>query len=587
MIGIAEYRMVIGQYTGKPSKKKSVQHQYFNSFKKKKSENEKKYKEYLTNIFLLFSGFIIVPVLFISSTIFLINSINSPQECDIVLPLKIIKILLLISGIEWNPGPSAVCEYCGQEFKRLFNLQRHIERWHHTIINVICRFCQQGFDTEEQWSLHMKKEHKPRTRRWRVSNEAFKKNIIELTMIYSENILEKALGDEVEASVTQQLMYYRRLYGTIRFQFNFAALMKREGLEGVIWDTWYFQSSVQNIISGELGLTEKIKNEFANLKHRIFDYDVNHEGSGWTFVTAEAFTIKIVKIASKTMGKHIPFRPRNNKGNVLKGVLAHTINVRNKDDKCVLYNIILSKFSSQVTGDLTNPRNLKRFLKLINDKDVEYPVIEKDFDILEMNNKLLNISINVWKYYSSKHIEPYFISRNKSKGHTDCNMILIHSKQSLDESTVQHLIHVKDLAALFRESSGNSQLRKKLFCPACMLYKSASHDKMLKHYKQCRNPNFFKEYYAPAKGIYLPDGNIIPPPNSYRTSTPVLRGFFDFETLHHPKIKEECNICYTRLQKLSCMNEMEIYCTHKNKKTNIHIFRTSSNMFFFDSCEPK
>ena len=134
----------------------------------------------------------------------------------------------------------------------------------------------------------------------------------------------------------------------------------------------------------------------------------------------------------------------------------------------------------------------------------------------------------------------------------------------------QHLVHVKDLEALFRESSGSDLLRKKHFCPVCKLYRTATNKKMLKHYKQCRNPNYFKKLYAPSENVDLPDGNLIKPPNSYKTSVPVLRGFFDFETLHRKKTNEKCEICIKKLKNLGCVKEIMIYCEHKNKNQTIN-----------------
>ncbi len=459
---------------------------------------------------------------------------------------------------------TSVCEYCGEKFKRIFNLQRHVQRWHIKVINILCCFCQEPFDNIEQWQNHMNIQHKPRTKRWKLTSSAFSKKVVELTMIYNETMIEKALGDNMEISVTSQLLYYLRLHGSIRFQFNFAALMKKDD----IMDTWFFQSNVQNVLSGEYELRQKITDEFSRLRQKVIDFDMNHEGSGWSFVTAEGFTIRIVKISSKTMGRFIPFKPRNENNNILRSAIRQTINVKNYDDKCVLYNIVLAKFSSEIKGDLTNPSNLEKYIKFINQKDVEYPVMEKDIHFLEMNNRsTLNIAINIWKFYSTNHIEPFFISKNISRGHTDCNMIMIQSKQGSDDSITNHLIYIKDLNALFRETgTTNQQRKKKYFCPVCKCFKTTSHKNMSAHFKQCRNPNFFNKYYAPARAMYLPEGNIIPPPNSYRTSSPVLRGFFDFETLHKKNQKVMCEICYQRLKKLGCMKKITMYCKHQKKK---------------------
>ena len=97
----------------------------------------------------------------------------------------------------------------------------------------------------------------------------------------------------------------------------------------------------------------------------------------------------------------------------MKTFQNQTINVKNiEDNKFVIYNIILSKFGQYITRDPSNPRNLEYFMKYINDENVEYPVREADLKILEdINKENLNIAINVCMFYSTNHIEPYYISK--------------------------------------------------------------------------------------------------------------------------------------------------------------------------------
>ena len=142
--------------------------------------------------------------------------------------------------------------------------------------------------------------------------------------------------------------------------------------------------------------------------------------------------ISITKMSSKTMGSYIEFSPRNTTGNLLKAFRKYTINVRNTDDqKCSIYCIILSKFGKEIQGDLTLPTHLKPFMDFVDDTDVEYPVSEKDLLCLERNNsRSLNIAINVWRYVSSERIDPYYISKVRTKGKTECNMLLIEEAKA-------------------------------------------------------------------------------------------------------------------------------------------------------------
>ena len=81
----------------------------------------------------------------------------------------------------------------------------------------------------------MNSTHKPRTSRWQVSNQAFDGKIKELTLFYKpdkQRSLEKALENQIEAQVKNQIIYYRRFHGTIRYQLSIVVMMAREGEEG-------------------------------------------------------------------------------------------------------------------------------------------------------------------------------------------------------------------------------------------------------------------------------------------------------------------------------------------------------------------
>ena len=271
------------------------------------------------------------------------------------------------------------------------------------------------------------------------------------------------------------------------------------------------------------------------------------------------------------MGSYIPFRPKNMRGNLKRNVQSNMINVKNEDDKCVIWNIILSVFGHKIKKDKTNPKHLRKYLPLINDEEVEYPITEKDLRILEENNKELNISINVWKYISSTHIEPYYISRLSRRGITRCDMMLIQSKPTETDEEKQHLVHIKDMRSLFRGvKANNSQDVKHFYCPSCKHFKTQSSQRMIQHHKQCQDPNYFKKILPPSNSSFLPDGNVIKPPNSYRAESPILRGFFDFETLQKVKDPDQCEQCYETLTKLGCrVSSIDIACKHKNRTQTI------------------
>ena len=108
---------------------------------------------------------------------------------------------------------AAVCKYCSKKFKHILNLWRHVERWQIKVTNICCRFCNLPLDNIEQIISHTRRDGSSQVM-------LLIKIFLELTMIYNETMLEEALGDKMESSVTRQLLYYLRLHGTIQFQFN-------------------------------------------------------------------------------------------------------------------------------------------------------------------------------------------------------------------------------------------------------------------------------------------------------------------------------------------------------------------------------
>jgi hypothetical protein len=137
----------------------------------------------------------------------------------------------------------------------------------------------------------------------------------------------------------------------------------------------------------------------------------------------------------------------------------------------------------------------------------------------------------------------------------------------IEDDGNSHLIHIDSKADLFRANIGNAQQRPMtFFCPCCHLFRTDSNDKLIKHYKQCRQPQYFNKTFVPSTKQFLPGGNIIPPPSSYQSSAPHLRGFFDFETLHKSPNEESCKRCSAVLRKVGSTIDGELVCIHTNKK---------------------
>ena len=560
MIGLDAYRLVIGAWLFKTQKKQKLRN----------TSLDAEPRSSLNIYFLMILRLLILGILSaaVSNTI-RVNSRMIREEENSLMPPQSLQTQLIVGNVELHPGPANnLCDFCGARFTRNANLKRHVDTRHLNNVNIRCRICNANFVQLNQWKTHMNDTHKPQNDNWIKIKEAFDGKVLEIAHIYGDKNLEEALGNDMLESVLEQLRYYLRLHGQIRYNFNFGALMRRQGIGETIEETFYFTSPAKSVIFGELSLAKDVDEDFKVLRERVLDLNVDFEGSGWSFLNAEIMTITITKLKTHGMGSHVIFRPRNEKGNMIKAILNNTINVKNQDDKCALYNIVLSKFFDEIQGEPSEPASLEKFLSRIDTYGVDFPVTEADLSILEQNNKdSLNIAIHVWRYVNYDHVEPFYISRNKKKSHTNCDMLLVEGTTLSGERT-QHLIHIKDRAALFRRSLGNSQQRKmRFFCSSCQLFRSDSFDRMEKHHKMCRDPGYVKSYYPPEKNGYTPyDGNVLRPPNSYRTSLPVLRGIFDFETAHVQEPEETCLQCTKIMEKLTSEDIPSFLCPHTNKR---------------------
>ena len=122
--------------------------------------------------------------------------------------------------------------------------------------------------------------------------------------------------------------------------------------------------------------------------------------------------------------------------------------------------MIRSAFYGVMLGILILQKNIQEELrKLIKDLLVilimmEFPVKEKDFDKIEVQN---NISINVFGY-ENKLVFPIYISNKKIKDSMDL-LLLIKDNKS-------HYVYMKDFNRFMFKKVKNKN--KKYFCKSCL-----------------------------------------------------------------------------------------------------------------------
>ena len=172
-------------------------------------------------------------------------------------------------------------------------MKKHQERVHQNETQIICRLCRRTFEHLREWEKHMVAEHKPRSVRWQVTKSAFGGKVKELTYMYSEKQLEKALGQEIERSAYRQVIWHKRISGSIKFQFHFVALMKKTGPQMEIMDSLFFPSETIRFLSGELTIKRQVAQLFKSMRDMVMEMSSSElEGSGWSFVQSEALILK-------------------------------------------------------------------------------------------------------------------------------------------------------------------------------------------------------------------------------------------------------------------------------------------------------
>ena len=464
-------------------------------------------------------------------------------------------------------GKTFICDHCGFQFKRSNELNNHIKRIHLSKHFIPCRRCTNThFAKIEDWRKHMKEVHEPSEDGWVRTSSAFQNRVADYTYMFNNKSLEESLGEFMVNSCLRRIRYLREVHGQIRYLINFQALMRNHELT----EPFYFQSRCTSLTSGGRGVSKKVRSDFKILRERVLGLDVEQEGSGWSFESAEFIKLAVVKIDGHSMGMHIDFKPTSDQGKSLKVQNKYTTNVKSQDEKCSLYNIVLSVFKEELKHltykQRTEPEHLQPFLSRINTRGVTFPVAEEDLALLEHRNTSLNIAINVWRFCSTKHIEPFFISKNCKRGRVQCDMLLLHGQSGKGEN-VDHLIHIKDKAALFRGQTNNSMQKKLSFiCGVCQLFRTDSEKKIELHFKKCRDPEYIKKSYVGNQECDAPVGNEMKLPPGDKSETPVLRMFIDFETLHEQKSKTDCEKCVKKLEQAEARDDVEITCPHENKK---------------------
>ena len=204
----------------------------------------------------------------------------------------------------------------------------------------------------------------------------------------------------------------------------------------------YFNSSAKLVINHRY----KLNKSFQEILYRI-DAWIN-KGSGWIIESIELQYINISAYKPLVGSSYIdlPIELRSPR----KGL----INIKNNDQKCFLWCHV-----RHINPTQEHPGRIKktdrRISSNLNYKRIAFPVQEKDFSKIEVQN---NICINVFGY-ENELVYPIFISKQKFEDSMDLLL-------SLYEDDKSHRVYIKDFNTFMFYKTRNKN--KKWFSKSCL-----------------------------------------------------------------------------------------------------------------------
>ena len=205
-----------------------------------------------------------------------------------------------------------------------------------------------------------------------------------------------------------------------KYQITVKVLLKKYKPNGEIEFTpVYFNSSTKTVINHRYMLNKS----FQKILYRV-DAWIN-KGSGWIIESIESQYINISTYRPLIGSSYIDLPTE------LKHPRKGLINIKNNDQKCFLWcHVRHINPVKERPGRIT--RIERDFANNLNYDGIEFPVQEKDFSKIELQN---NICINVF-CYEKKKVFPVYISHQTFKSSIDL-LLLIDDDKS-------HYMYIKD-----------------------------------------------------------------------------------------------------------------------------------------------
>jgi hypothetical protein len=332
-------------------------------------------------------------------------------------------------------------------------------------------------------------------------------------------------------------------------------MMKFEKDEDTTYADFFYNSSISEKIHSANQINEWSDAQIQAFLKRVDELTAG--GSGWILVKVKLLTIQIAKSKKTRAGSYIK----------TPAVLAskHAIvNIKNKDDKCILWALLANKYYDTIKNndknELYNYRKYENEIKIPD--DLKYPIdIQTDVRKIE---KLNDIKINVFRYNDDDvNFKTLLTVYNTTKRHHNvCNLLL------LKEGEKEHLVWIKDINKLLRTDTHC----RRFWCSQCLNCSFESQEKLDKHQNICFNHE--------AIHAILPttDDNIVKFKNFNNKFKHPFSCFLDFESTLLKVDETDIEKSTTKYQKHD-VNSVGIKynCIHDEYSQDIKLFASSNS----------
>ena len=283
---------------------------------------------------------------------------------------------------------NTTCNVCNQSM-RSTNLQRHLKTH-----KKPCRVCNKMKTTLQKRNKHEKKcrrkIHATSFENDFQTSHACEKAINKRFMIFSIAPINGAVDYERSVSqnydvIKQTLTELLRHYSALKFYTKFEALFQKD-IEGHTKEFGFYSATTTLLQSSNI---EDLLKTCELKTNNTIDKFISH-GSGWIFNEFTNISLHVTEYRPCAGGSYLPLpQPLKTKRTLL--------NIRNKDDRCILYCLAAELFPADINQNSSQPGTYHKYIdenKIKHDK-VNFPTPVSDIPKLE---KLNNVRINVYGF---------------------------------------------------------------------------------------------------------------------------------------------------------------------------------------------